>query len=186
MKTRRKKVKPPGLVGSALPASRTPETSQMSVAAFLSHSPIKRPSKGAKRPKLSALEMAEEDASKRAESGQWEDASSRSFVGLYAMCHRMTYGVEASDLREKFKFTVANKAAAKVLHVFFDDDKSEFVEFIKWAWEREKGREEWAARENKSRGRLSTRAQFSAGMVTDYRVEAERRNRNGQRYRKAR
>lgn len=185
MKTRRKKPKPPGLVGSASPRETAPVASQMSVAAFLNHNP-KNGSRSAKRSKLSGLEIAESDASKRAETGEWEDASARSFVGLYAMCHRMTYGVEASDLREKFKFNGATKAATKALHDFFDDDKSEFVEFIKWTWEREKGREEWAARESKIRGRMGIRLQFSAGMITDYRVESERRNRNQARYRSAR
>ena len=152
-----------------------PDTSaKMDVASFLTHNPKRT---GTRAKKKTTLEAALEDAEKRAASGDWSQAVVRSFVGLYAMCHRMTYGVDATDLADKGTFQMSTRMVTKVLHDLFNDDKDDLVEFIKWTWEREKGREEWAAREGKSRNRMNVRTQFSASMVTDYRVDQSRRTR---------
>ena len=154
----------------------------MDVATFLNHNRPQKPPQGAIRGrKKTALEVALENAEKRAASGRWDDATAGAFVGLYAMCHRLTYGVDAADLAERGTFQAATRAATRALHDHFGDDKAELVEFVKWVWEREKGREEWAAREGKSRGRLNVRIQFSAGLVTDYRVDQSRHKRRRKR-----
>lgn len=154
----------------------------MDVAAFLNHNRPTKPPEGTRRGKPKPpWKVALEDAERRAATGDWEDATARSFVGLYALCHRLTYGVDALDLAEPGALQGATRAATRALHVHFGDDKSELVEFVKWVWEREKGREEWAAREGKNRGRLNARIQFSAALVTDYRVDMTRRKRRRRR-----
>lgn len=148
----------------------------MDVASFLSHNTKRKPPPGTRRTRRRPdWEVSLEDAEKRAASGKWEDAQIRSFVGLYAFCHRLTYGVDDLDLEDKAVWRSATRQATRVLHNHFNDDKAEMVEFIKWVWEREAGREEWAKREGKNRGRLNVRIQFSARIITDYRVDRSRR-----------
>lgn len=148
----------------------------MDVAAFLAHNANRKPPAGTRRTTTQGpLEGLLEDAEKRAASGDWESASGRSFVGLYALCHRLTYGVDAVELEDRQTLQNATRAAAKALHVHFADDKSELVEFVKWVWEREKGRDQWAAQNGRARNRLGIRLQFAPALVTDYRVDQQRR-----------
>lgn len=148
----------------------------MDVAAFLAHSARTTQPPGTRRTaSIGPLDGLLEDAEKRASSGDWEGASARSFVGLYALCHRLTYGVDASELEDRMTLQNATRAAARALHVHFADDKSEMVEFMKWVWERERGRDAWAAQQGKVRNRLGIRFAFSAHLVTDYRVDQHRR-----------
>jgi len=171
VKVRRKKKRPQETPGA--------QEDSMDVAAFLTHNRPSKPPPGTGRGRtLGPLAVALEDAERRAASGEWEDAGARAFVGLYAMCHRMVYHVDAGDLTDTRTFQAATRLAAGALHRYFGDDKDDLVEFIKWIWEREKGREEWAAREGKDRGRLNVRLQFSATLVTDYRVDQSRRKRS--------
>ena len=125
---------------------------------------------------LSPLEVAVDDASRRAESGDWEGAKGSSFIGLYALCHRMVYGILPCELQELGCFRAAAKQAALVAHTAFGDDPSEMAEFVRWAWEREKARAKWARSQHFDRNRMGWRMQFSRGLETDYRVaKAQRR-----------
>lgn len=144
--------------------------------AFLSHTGKKRAGRSRGK-KFTPLELALRDAERRAESGEWEDATGRSLVGLYAMCHRMIYGVVPAELEDKVTMRIASKMARAQLHKHFDDDVDQAVEFIKWAWEREKSRENHAMATGRDRSRMGYRWQFSDSIVTDYRVELERRTR---------
>src|SRR3990172_8529604 len=93
-------------------------------------------------------------------------------VGLYAICHRMIYGIIPQELCEKALFNIAAKLAAVALHKHFDDDPSAAAAFVKWSWEREKRRDTWAREKMIDRARLSWKLQFSATLVTDWRVNA--------------
>lgn len=132
--------------------------------------------RGGKR-KLTPLEVAVDDASRRSTSGVWEDAKGATLVGLYAFAHKLTYGVLPDELQDARLFTVASKLAARMVHVHFGDDWSRSVDFIRWTWEREKGRDAWARAQGVDRNRMSWKLQFSASFVTDYRAAPTRRRR---------
>jgi hypothetical protein len=123
---------------------------------------------------LSALEVAIRDAKYRASSGEWESAKGATFVGLYAMCHQMVYGVVPSELTQPALFRSAARLAVKALHEQFDDDPGELAAFVRWCWEREKRRSTWAQSSGVDRNRLSWKWQFSRSMETDYRISRKR------------
>lgn len=170
MRIRRKK-KDPGIASPR-------EDADASLQKFLDYGPKRAPRK--RKPKPAPLKQAIEDAQRRSSSGDWDDATGATFVGLYALCHRLIYGVEPADLVPRGPFQAAAKAAKTCLHANFDDDPSDFVDFIRWTWVREEKREAWARANHKERGRISIRLQFSPSLITDYRVDRERRrNRRG-------
>jgi hypothetical protein len=133
--------------------------------------------KRAKRVHLTSVEVAVDDASRRALSGEWEGAKGATFVGLYAMCHRMVYGVTPSELQLQSVFNVAAKTARKAMHELFNDDAAEFAAFIRWAWEAEKRKAAWAQQKAFDRRRLSWRYQFSRSLETDYRIDLKSKGR---------
>ena len=124
--------------------------------------------------KLDRLEVALDDARRRAESGDWGDASGKTFVGLYALCHERLYRVLPEELREASPYAGAARAAGAMLRDRFGGDAGEMAGFVRWVWLREKGRHEWARRESKDRNRLSWMLQFSARLLTDYRAAGGR------------
>lgn len=178
MKIRRRKIAswstPPASTATPAESPRGDE-----LAAFLNHAP--RNAAPRTRTKTSDLEAAIKDADRRAATGDWETATGRSFVGLYALCHRIVYGVTPADLEEKGAFGLAAKIANTCLHTSFGDDRAAFVEFIKWTWEREKSRELWALQNGKQRSRIGVRLQFSGSLITDHRVDLERKRKGRRR-----
>jgi hypothetical protein len=125
---------------------------------------------GGRRRDLPDVEIAIAAADVAARSGDWDSATPKTFVGLYAWCHRATYHVDAQELLQKAEFVAACRAASKILQHDFEDDGGAFALFIRWAWKREKERVEWAQRQRVERGRLGWRLLFSPRFVTDYRV----------------
>lgn len=119
---------------------------------------------------LSPVEVALDDAKRRARSGEWEDAKAATLVGLYALCHQMVYGVVPSELKQVGLFRAATRMAKRMMHEYFDDDPSQVVELIRWSWEREKRKNTWAQSHAIDRNRLSWKWQFAASMETDYRI----------------
>lgn len=151
---------------------------------FLGHGkrPSYRPPAGPrKRKTLDLIEVAIDQAERRAREGDWADADGRSFVGLYGLCHRITYGVIPEDLRDRAMFSAAARLALKVLHETFRDNAPEMVEFVTWVWEREKSRESWGLRNGINRGRLGWKASFSSNFFADYRVDLARKTNKGRR-----
>lgn len=135
----------------------------------------RRPS--VKRKKVSPLTQAIADAETAATSGDWSAATGATLVGLYAYCHREVYGVAPLELDQQAALRAAAKHALDFVVTHFEADFDAAVEFVKWSWMREKGREQWAAREGKERGRMGWRLQFSTRLLTDYRVDMSRRRR---------
>lgn len=119
---------------------------------------------------LTLVEVAIDDAKRRASSGEWEGAKGSTLVGLYAMCHRMVYGIIPSELEEPSTFRQAAKMAATTMHELFVDDPAEVAAFIRWSWEVEKRKNTWAQSKSIDRRRLGWRAQFSRALQTDYRI----------------
>lgn len=119
---------------------------------------------------LTPVEIALDEAARRAASGEWAGAKGSTLVGLYAMCHRMVYGIVPSELSEQATFHAASKMAAKAMHDLFGDDPAEVAAFVKWAWQVEKRKNEWAQSKSVDRKHLGWRAQFCRSLETDYRI----------------
>ena len=109
-------------------------------------------------------------AETRARSGEWADAKPAVFIGLYAICHRLVYGVLPLELKEQAEFRQASRSALTCLHAHFDDDCDAFATFVRWAWKREEGRAKYAKEQGWDRKRMGWRLLFSAHTVTDYRA----------------
>lgn len=158
---------------------RATESDQQALADFLD-APKSKP-RG--KPRTSAqkgrdtLARLIANAKIRSRDGEWDDAKPRDFVGLFALCHQIVYGIEPIELATKTELMKATRVAKKCLSNFFDDDPHELVEFIKWVWKRQEGKEAWALREGKNLSRLNVFAQFSPQKVSDYRIEIVRSQR---------
>lgn len=139
------------------------------VAAFLGHVP-------SRKKRASVFASVVEEAERRAASGDWDGATGRVFVGLYGVCHRMVYGVTPDELEDPNIFSRYARQANTFLHVSMEDDAAAMAEFIRWTWTREASREKWAATQSISRNRLGPGLQFSARLLTDYRVEQSRQH----------
>ena len=90
----------------------------MAIASFLAKVPPPptpgrpRVRRGGRR-KLSPLDVAVDDAQRRSASGDWgEGTKGATLVGLYAFCHRLTYGIVPDELQEQRLFYAAAKRAA--------------------------------------------------------------------------
>lgn len=148
---------------------------QLGIAGFLDSLPEKaKQEKGTRVRQLSLLEVAIDDAQRRAATGVWEEATGKTLVGLYGLCHRLVYRVLPDELHDVGQFKMAAKQAANFVHSQFTDDFGAAAGFIKWTWEREKRLEVWALTNGRDRSRLHWRRQFSAGLVTDFKVERAR------------
>lgn len=135
---------------------------------------------GARRAKpKTELEAALLEARRRAGDGEWNGAKAPAFVGLYALCHVLTYGVEPAELAAGGEWRAASRAALNLLHTFFLDDGNEFASFIRWTWQREKGRLEWLHGQGREVNRIGWRLQFSLQKATDYRVAAAQNEKRG-------
>jgi len=124
---------------------------------------------------LTPFEVALDDATRRAKTGEWDGAKGAAFVGLYAFCHRRVYGMLPVDLEPDITFRTAAKSAAEVVHRAFDDDGCAMAEFIVWCWDREKRKLEWARQKKIDLRRISWRVQFSRSMEADYRLARSQR-----------
>jgi hypothetical protein len=138
---------------------------------------FEKPARASRRAKpMDPVDVAILDAKKRAETGEWNWSKGATFVGLYAMCHQMIYGVVPDELYTTGTFRAAARSAANALHVLFDDDACAFAEFVRWSWEREKRKHNWALAQGFDRNRMSWKLQFSRALLTDYRIaKAQRR-----------
>ena len=110
-----------------------------------------------------ALAQAREEVEamvKRAKDGGFDGAEVKHAVALHAFLHRAVTGVEDAEL-EGEAFLGACSAAGKLCREAFGDQALELVEFVRWAWARERRRE---AR-RRARRMASTTTGPSAGSV---------------------
>lgn len=146
------------------------------ISAFMEHAAHQKPRDKRAKP-LTEVDVAMRDAKRRAASGDWVGSKGSTFIGLYAMCHEMVYTVIPDELYAAGIFKAAARNAANAMHELFDDDPVKVVQFMKWAWEREKRKHEWAQRQGFDRNRMSWKWQFSLNMLTDYRVSLTQKRR---------
>ncbi len=114
--------------------------------------------------RLTPAQQAKQAAQIRASSGEWDDATPAVLVGLYGLLHERHYGVWPAELDDKATWQAAVRAAQGLAFDHFQNNPVWAVEFICWAWTRERSR-------TRAPGwRLGWRLCFSAVFVTDYRV----------------
>lgn len=120
----------------------------------------------------SAREAAAE-ARERLEAGRWGDAEPRHLVGLYAVLHESVYGVAPEELAGD-AFPGATSAARKLAAELGGAEA--VVEFLRWTWSRERGREK--KREPGEGFRIGWRLMFCARtLVTDWKIDLVRAGR---------
>jgi len=124
-----------------------------------------------------ALAQAREEVEamvKRAKDGGFDGAEVKHAVALHAFLHRAVTGVEDAEL-EGEAFLGACSAAGKLCREAFGDQALELVEFVRWAWARERRREARRRGEDQDGRRLGWRLLFGGrGVLTDYRVAQHR------------
>ncbi len=108
------------------------------------------------------------------DSRDWTACAARHLVALYDLMHRKTYGVEPTMTgSERYRSTMI--AGSFVLRVF-GGDFEKALEYLRWVWTREMGREKWRRENGREAGRLSLRSIFSGSfLLDDYRVAMARK-----------
>jgi len=126
--------------------------------------------------KLSRAHLIAE-ADEMRKSGDYDDLRAGHMVALYVLCHHRVYGVYPAELDSPKTFGLARFAAARLLKQHLRDDPKLAARFIQWTWVREEGREKWRRQNGREGARVGWALQFSAGLVTEYRVDLARKRR---------
>lgn len=118
---------------------------------------------------------AREQADGMMRGGDWTGAIARHFAAAYELLHERVYGVAPAEMTPPYR-SISAAMAARLLEKEFGGDPDKMADFMRWAWSREKGREEWRRKNNGGRGgRITPRTMFGGYLVTDYRVDVARR-----------
>lgn len=122
-----------------------------------------------------ALDRSREEALAMFRARDFAKAEARHVVALHAMLHKEILGADEADLDAEV-FLGAVSAAKKLCTEAFGGDVAELVEYVRWAWGREKQREARRRANEETNGfRLSWRWLFAARQtLTDYRVAQHR------------
>ena len=135
-----------------------------------------KPRRATTRVVVGELQSSLSEAAERMSSGDWDGATAKHFVALWAVCHERVYGVSALRELDGMGWRSAVRAAANVLRAEFGSDAAQMAEYVRWCWVREQGREQWRRENGASRGRIEWRHQFAYGrLLSDWRVDVARR-----------
>jgi hypothetical protein len=115
----------------------------------------------AKKPKPVSGEFVREAMSRaqtHARKADWSGANESTVLGLFAWLHEQVYGVDPTqELRTVWVYGI--QAVGKLIREEFNSI-TEVVEFVRWTWTRERGREKWRRDNGRPGGRVSWRTQF--------------------------
>lgn len=119
----------------------------------------------------------EYEVEERRTSGDWSGACSNHLVALYAWLHERVYGVASEVMADGIEFSSASTLANRMMLRDFAGDVVACVEFTRWAWRREQGREAWRRENRKDGSRLGWRFFFKPGgpLVVEYRIDLARK-----------
>lgn len=121
----------------------------------------------------SVFNRARLEAEEMVRTREWSGATARHLVALYDLMHEKVYGVEALELGPSERHKAA-LIAGNMIKRYFNGDVEACVEFLRWVWTREMGREKWRRENQQSGQRIGIRLMFSGSLVTDYRVDLAR------------
>lgn len=117
-----------------------------------------------------------EEMEERIKRQDWKNLSAGQLVAVYWVCHLKIYGVPPKELDSTSNYSRAMMMAAKLVKDEFAGDVDLAVDFMRWAWFREKDREDWRKRNNTSGRRITWYLQFVAkDLLTDWQREKFRR-----------
>jgi hypothetical protein len=108
-------------------------------------------------------------------SGDWAGFSARHVLALYDLMHEKCYGV-APIMTSKERHTAVLAGGGFVKRIF-DGSFEDAVEYFRWIWDREIGREAWRKAEQKETRPMSFYWSISTRLVNDYRVAMANRRR---------
>lgn len=157
-------------------ARRVISQAEQAQLAFATLCPPPAPKKSrAKETGRRAFDRAREEALEMFKRRDFTGAEERHVVALHAMLHLEILGVEEADLDAEV-FLGAVSAAKRLCAEAFGGQVGELVEYVRWAWGREKQREARRRANDETNGaRLSWRWLFAARQtLTDYRVALHR------------
>lgn len=128
-----------------------------------------------KGPTKAGVQRMIREANKMREANDWSKARPAHLVALYAWCHEQVYDVAPAELIG-LNWMAAASAAAKMVREEFDGSIEAAVDYLRWTWRREQGREQWRRENQREGGRVSWRAQFQQRYIlTDYRIDRARK-----------
>lgn len=121
----------------------------------------------------SAFERMLTEVDEMIRSAEWTGARPGHLVALYWRMHEKCYGVTPAELGAAERHRAVLLAGGFVKREFAGAIV-EAVEYMRWAWTREIGREKWRRENTKTGGRIGVRLMFGGGLLTDYRVDLVR------------
>ena len=121
-----------------------------------------------------AFNKATEQASEMFKTKNFSQAEVKHVVALHGLLHKAILEVEEAELATQFLGAVSS--ASKLCREEFQDTPELLVEYVRWAWMRERHREHKRRTEGDTKtGRLSWKLLFgSRHLITDYRVAQHR------------
>lgn len=139
---------------------------------------VKRLTSGAKKRKPSASKRTisnyRDQSQEFLDGGEWDTARPAHFVGLFLVLFEYVYKIGPTLVGDDWRGAVSS--ASRMLRVEFSDDNDKFVDYMRWLWARESGREEWRREHGKPGRVLSWRNVFSGStMVTEYKIDTMRK-----------
>lgn len=113
-------------------------------------------------------------ATERARAGDWSESTPLDYVALFAVLHESVYGVAPGGFGPPERHRACGLAAV-LLKRDFAGDVAGLVEFMRWAWARERKREAERRAKGVTAGwNINFRLMFGGVLVNDYIVERER------------
>lgn len=121
-----------------------------------------------------SMKRATEELEKMASANDFLGARPLHLVALYLHLHLKVYGVEATDCGPGERLAAAGRAASLIAQDF-EASGAAAVEFLRWTWSREQGREKWRRENGRGGQRITWRLQFSSALVVDYKIDRARK-----------
>ena len=115
-----------------------------------------------------------QEARSRVEAENFEGVKPSIMVAIYCLCHEKVYGQWPIDLDDDVEWRLAMFTVKRLADKYFPASSVPMVEFLVWAWDREKDTERWRQANGRESKRLVWRWLFSARMVAEYRLNRER------------
>jgi hypothetical protein len=137
--------------------------------------PEKKPVKR-RGPKAETFAKLSEEAFELIGSKRWSELTPRHLVAQWCKLHEHFYGVPVYQEVDGKAGLAAIAMAKTLVEREFRGDYEKACAFMRWTWQRERGREKWRREMGRSGGRIGWRLQFSSTLVTDYRLDLARRS----------
>ncbi len=107
--------------------------------------------------------------------GDWSQCTARHIVALYDLMHMKVYGIESS--MSSGDRHIAALRAGSFAKRELGGDFEKVVDYFRWVWTREMGREKWRRENGREGARLTIGWCFGGALFTDYRLALTRRAR---------